>query len=188
MPALMLNQSDVKDALGDTADDWPDSMKVTMVFPLRQGNNLKGALCMGSPQEKTPSLPDMAHDSGILKPRRGRNRTQRTFEKIERQAITDALTGLYNRRYFEELMTKELDRHQRFGHSCSYIILDLDHFKSVNDTLDHLNGDIALKHTAAIAKKCVRDVDTVGRLGGEEFVVLLPESDKCSHGCSRSYM
>jgi diguanylate cyclase (GGDEF)-like protein len=178
MPALMLNPSDIREALGDLVVDLPESMKITMIFPLRQGNNLKGALCMVSDQEKTPSLPDMRMIQDLLNRVAVVVEHKELFEKIERQAITDGLTGLYNRRYFEEQLNKELDRHQRFGHSCSYIILDLDHFKSVNDTLDHLNGDIALKHTAAIVKKCVRDVDTVGRLGGEEFVVLLPESDE----------
>jgi diguanylate cyclase (GGDEF)-like protein len=178
MPALMLDAADVKEALGDMVVDLPENTKITMIFPMRQGNNLKGALCMVSAQEKAPSLPDMRMIQDLLNRVAVVIEHKELFEKVERQAITDGLTGLYNRRYFEEQLAKELDRHQRFKHSCSYIILDLDHFKSVNDTLDHLHGDIALKHTSAIARKCVRDVDTVGRLGGEEFVVLLPESDE----------
>lgn len=178
MPALMLSQQDLKDNLGELAVELPDETSLTMVFPLRQGSNLKGALCMVSNQIKPPSLQDMRMIQDLLARTAVVVEHKELFEKVERQAITDALTGLYNRRYFEEQLNKELDRHQRFGHACSFIILDLDHFKSVNDTLDHLNGDVALKHTAAIVKKCVRDVDTVGRFGGEEFVVLLPESDE----------
>lgn len=177
MPALMLSSADLKSNMGDIEVEVPESMQLTMLFPLRQGSNLKGALCMVSALQKPPSLPDMRMIQDLLSRVAVVVEHKELFEKVERQAITDALTGLYNRRYFEEQLNKELDRHQRFGHACSFIILDLDHFKSVNDTLDHLNGDVALKHTAAIVKKCVRDVDTVGRFGGEEFVVLLPESD-----------
>ncbi len=176
--ALMLSPTDVKESIGDLVIELPESMNLTMVFPLRQGSNLKGALCMMSSQIKPPSLQDMRMIQDLLNRVAVVIEHKELFEKVEKQAITDALTGLYNRRYFEEQLNKELDRHQRFGHACSFIILDLDHFKSVNDTLDHLNGDIALKHTSAIVKKCVRDVDTVGRFGGEEFVVLLPESDE----------
>ncbi|MBX9687043.1 MAG: diguanylate cyclase [Candidatus Obscuribacterales bacterium] len=178
MPALMLSAEELKDASGQNLVEISDSMKRTMLFPLRQGSNLKGALCMLSSQVKAPSLPDMHMIQDLLNRVAVVIEHKELFEKVERQAITDPLTGLYNRRYFEEQLNKELDRHQRFGHACSFIILDLDHFKSVNDTLDHMNGDIALKHTASIVKKCVRDVDTVGRFGGEEFVVLLPESDE----------
>ena len=178
MPALMLSSQDLRENLGDVSVELPDETNLTMVFPLRQGSSLKGALCMVSSQLKPPSLQDMRMIQDLLARTAVVIEHKELFEKVERQAITDALTGLYNRRYFEEQLNKELDRHQRFGHACSFIILDLDHFKSVNDTLDHLNGDVALKHTAAIVKKCVRDVDTVGRFGGEEFVVLLPESDE----------
>ncbi len=174
---LMMSPADVRNALGETVVDLPESMQLTMVCPLIQGTNLKGALCMVSLNEKAPGLHDMRMIQDLLNRVAVVIEHKELFEKVERQAITDPLTGLYNRRYFEEQLNKELDRHQRFGHACSFIILDLDHFKSVNDTLDHVNGDIALKHTSAIVKKCVRDVDTVGRFGGEEFVVLLPESD-----------
>lgn len=178
---LVLKPADVKEAVAKKmVVELPESMKLTMVFPLRQGSNLKGALCMVSSQLKPPSLPDMRMIQDLLNRVAVVIEHKELFEKIERQAITDGLTGLFNRRYFEEQLTKELDRHQRFGHACSYIILDLDHFKAVNDTLDHGNGDIALKHASAIVKKCVRDVDTVGRFGGEEFVVLLPESDQAA--------
>ena len=87
------------------------------------------------------------------------------------------MTGLYNRRYFNEQLTKEIDRFQRFGHAFSFIIVDLDFLKKINDSLGHHHGDTAIKHIANVIKKSVRDVDTVGRFGGEEFVILLPETD-----------
>ena len=173
----LLRPGDVKEYLSGYDFELPEAMQIVMLFPLRQGTSLKGALCMVSSKAKPPVLEDMNMIQDLLSRVAVVIAHKELFEQVERQAITDPLTGLYNRRYFEEQLNKEIDRAQRFGHSCSYIILDLDHFKSVNDTLDHGNGDIALKHTAAIVKKCVRDVDTVGRFGGEEFVVLLPESD-----------
>lgn len=173
----LLRPDDVREAIGHISTDLPESMQMTMLFPLRQGMSLKGALCMVSSNPKPPVLEDMNMIQDLLSRVAVVIAHKELFEQVERQAITDPLTGLYNRRYFEEQLNKELERAQRFGHACSYIILDLDHFKSVNDTLDHGNGDIALKHTSAIVRKCVRDVDTVGRFGGEEFVVLLPESD-----------
>lgn len=173
----LLRTADVKEYLSGFEHELPEAMQMAMLFPLRQGPSLKGALCMVSSKAKPPVLEDMNMIQDLLSRVAVVIAHKELFEQVERQAITDPLTGLYNRRYFEEQLNKEIDRAQRFGHSCSYIILDLDHFKSVNDTLDHGNGDIALKHTSAIVKRCVRDVDTVGRFGGEEFVVLLPESD-----------
>lgn len=178
MPAIVLSREDLLAAAGQFAGELPQDTTKAMLFPLRQGSSMKGALCMLLTQDKLPTLSDMRMIQDLLSRVAVVIEHKELFEKVERQAITDPLTGLFNRRYFEEQLNKELDRHQRFGHSCSFIILDLDHFKSVNDTLDHMNGDIALKHTSAIVKRCVRDVDTVGRFGGEEFVVLLPESDE----------
>ncbi len=100
------------------------------------------------------------------------------FAQVERQAVTDPMTGLFNRRYFQEQLTKEIDRYQRFGHPFSLIIADLDLLKKINDKFGHPSGDAAIKHIANIMKSCVRDVDTVGRFGGEEFVVLLPETEQ----------
>ncbi len=97
--------------------------------------------------------------------------------QVERQAVTDPMTGLFNRRYFQEQLTKEIDRYQRFGHPFSLIIADLDFLKKINDKFGHPGGDMAIKHIANVIKLNVRDVDTVGRFGGEEFVVLLPETE-----------
>ena len=99
------------------------------------------------------------------------------FNQVEMEAITDAMTGLHNRRHFESQLSKEIDRYQRFGHPFSFIIIDLDFLKKINDNLGHHYGDEAIKHIGKVLKRSVRDVDTVGRFGGEEFVVLLPETD-----------
>lgn len=174
----LLSRADIVEALKNGPFETPDDLQTVVLIPLRQGPYLKGALCMASPvAENYPSPPDMHMVKDVL------NRVavvlshKELFEKVERQAVTDALTGLYNRRYFQEQLSRELDRHQRFGHPFSYIILDLDYLKKINDSLGHQFGDVAIKHIAQVMKKCVRDVDTTARYGGEEFVVLLPETD-----------
>ncbi len=96
---------------------------------------------------------------------------QRELEKLTR---LDGLTGLFNRTTFVELTRQELDRAQRQGSATSLLILDLDFFKKINDTWGHPGGDAVLRHVAAIATGTVRSTDLVGRLGGEEFIVLLP--------------
>ena len=102
----------------------------------------------------------------------------RMYEKIRRFAIADGLTGLNNHRYFQEQMDKEFSRARRFGLSLSMIMLDLDDFKTINDTYGHQQGDIILKDVATLMRRSVRDIDLVARYGGEEFTVMLPETPK----------
>ncbi|MBS1272459.1 MAG: Response regulator PleD [Candidatus Marinimicrobia bacterium] len=98
------------------------------------------------------------------------------FQQVKEQAIKDGMTGLYNRRYFEEQMRKELERSSRYNNDLSFLILDIDHFKSVNDTYGHLNGDEILKKIAHIILDSSRNIDIPIRYGGEEFVIILPET------------
>ena len=94
---------------------------------------------------------------------------------MERLAMTDALTGVYNRRTLFELGEKELSRARRTGASLSLIILDLDHFKRVNDRFGHLGGDAVLARFVEVVRGCLRISDVLTRYGGEEFCVLLPD-------------
>ncbi|MBE7713821.1 MAG: diguanylate cyclase [Cyanobacteria bacterium SIG26] len=96
------------------------------------------------------------------------------FQAVREQAVTDALTGLYNRRYFEEALEKEVQRAKRQKQPFSIIGIDLDFLKKINDTYGHTFGDIAIKTIADILKKNARSVDVPARIGGEEFNVLLP--------------
>ncbi|MDA8168949.1 MAG: diguanylate cyclase [Nitrospiraceae bacterium] len=98
------------------------------------------------------------------------------LSKVEVLAITDPLTGLFNRRRFETIFEKELKRAIRHRTPVSCMMIDIDHFKAVNDTFGHRAGDSVLIETAAILKKSVREIDLVARWGGEEFIVLLPQS------------
>jgi diguanylate cyclase (GGDEF)-like protein len=100
---------------------------------------------------------------------------RRNFE-LERIASSDKLTGLYNRRKLEEFGTEYLAGLKRYGGTLSAILIDIDHFKAVNDTHGHATGDLVLMHVGSILSEAVRDADMVGRWGGEEFLVLLPST------------
>jgi diguanylate cyclase len=86
----------------------------------------------------------------------------------------DALTGLANRRHFESVLARELDRVARAGEPALLLMLDIDHFKRVNDSRGHVAGDLVIKSVAAALMQCVRPMDTVARVGGEEFAIALP--------------
>ncbi len=101
----------------------------------------------------------------------------RLREALRMQSVRDALTGLYNRRYLEEVLDRETRRAGRAGQSMGILMLDLDHFKRFNDTYGHDAGDAVLRETAAFVLKNVRAEDFVCRYGGEEFVVILPTAD-----------
>lgn len=101
----------------------------------------------------------------------------RLYRRAEDQARTDVLTGLYNRREFDERLDAEFRRAQRYSKPFAFLFLDIDNFKQVNDTYGHDAGDAVLKALAEVLIKQFRDVDILARYGGEEFVVMLPEID-----------
>jgi diguanylate cyclase (GGDEF)-like protein len=98
-------------------------------------------------------------------------------EALRTQSVRDALTGLYNRRYLEEVLEREVRRAARAAQSLGILMIDLDHFKSFNDTYGHDAGDAVLRETGQFLAKGVRAEDFVCRFGGEEFVVILPTAD-----------
>ena len=98
-------------------------------------------------------------------------------DEIYRLTTVDGLTQVFNRRYFEETLERELSRCNRYGRALSLVLLDIDFFKTINDTHGHLAGDHVLKHVASSLKTRVRREDIVARYGGEEFGLLLPEVD-----------
>jgi two-component system cell cycle response regulator len=98
----------------------------------------------------------------------------RVNDELRRVAVTDALTGLHNRRNVEELLHEMFEHSVRLHEPLACAMFDLDHFKSVNDTYGHQAGDAVLQQAAGILKASAREIDKVGRYGGEEFIVLLP--------------
>lgn len=98
------------------------------------------------------------------------------FEQVHHLAVTDSLTGLFTRRHFYDLAEREIDRSRRYGRPFTLLMADVDHFKAINDRFGHLAGDQALQIMAKICLEVLRQVDLVCRYGGEEIVVLLPET------------
>jgi diguanylate cyclase (GGDEF)-like protein len=97
--------------------------------------------------------------------------------ELREQAIRDPLTGLYNRRFLDEVLRRELARAERYGHALSLILIDIDNFKELNDRYGHLVGDEALKRVAKALRENIRRVDYIFRWGGDEFCVILPETN-----------
>lgn len=100
------------------------------------------------------------------------------YQKVQELAITDGLTGQSVRRYFLERLTEELNRSRQHHLRLAFLMIDIDHFKQCNDNFGHLTGDVVLRGVAEGIKACVREIDLVGRFGGEEFSVLLPDTGK----------
>lgn len=101
---------------------------------------------------------------------------EKLLNEVERLAITDHLTGLYNRRHFNSMLQREYNATERYTRPLACFIIDIDHFKSINDTYGHQAGDLVLKGVAKTLEGTLRKVDMLARWGGEEFVVLLPQT------------
>jgi diguanylate cyclase (GGDEF)-like protein len=98
-------------------------------------------------------------------------------KELEQLSISDGLTGLFNHRHIQEVVHEEYERARRTGEPLSVIMLDFDHFKRVNDAYGHQVGDRVLQEMAEILRKTAREIDKLGRYGGEEFIAVLPETD-----------
>ncbi|MEP3590480.1 MAG: diguanylate cyclase [Marinobacter sp.] len=102
---------------------------------------------------------------------------ERANEQLAKLSMTDRLTGLLNRGTWENLVDAEFERYGRYGQTTTLVMFDIDHFKSVNDTYGHLAGDDVIRHTAQVTRDSIRQSDSAGRYGGEEFGLILPETD-----------
>jgi len=160
--------------LGDEDDD--SITQSILCVPLRLGSKIKGVISVQSylphqyTQEDLEMLELLAGQGAIAL------ENSRLFGEVQQLAITDPLTLLYNRRRFFELADQEFERTQRYERPLSVIMLDIDHFKRVNDTYGHYVGDQVLQRLAEICAKNIRQIDILARYGGEEFVILMPET------------
>jgi diguanylate cyclase (GGDEF)-like protein len=112
-----------------------------------------------------------------LKEWRHLKRAENQARKLEQMAITDGLTGLYSRSYFMETLNREFKHHLRYESPFSFMMIDIDHFKRINDRFGHRVGDEVLRNIAAKFRLIIRETDIVGRYGGEEFGVIQPRTD-----------
>jgi two-component system, cell cycle response regulator len=112
----------------------------------------------------------------VLRERELTQERTRMMEKLQKLAVTDGLTSLYNSRYFYNQLELEVDRSTRYKHPLALLLIDVDHFKDYNDAYGHLEGDQVLVRFSQILKSCLRANDSAYRYGGEEFTVILPET------------
>ena len=106
-----------------------------------------------------------------------RLRLKKDVEETEKRANLDGLTQIFNHRYFQEKLIKEIQNAKESGNKLSLLMIDIDKFKLVNDTYGHIKGDFILRELAAVLTKLVRNDDTIARYGGEEFIAILPRCD-----------
>lgn len=118
----------------------------------------------------------------VLRERKLTQERVKMLNRLEKLAITDGLTKLYNSRHFYEQIELEIERSNRYRHPLSLLVLDIDYFKCYNDRYGHLEGDKVLNRLGNIIKSCLRKMDTAYRYGGEEFTVLLPETKAIEAG------
>ncbi len=162
----------------------PDHMKIDpkatlkshLTLPLTIEGEILGCVSLNSHQSNAFDAEDLQFFSVIGYQMAATLKHFQRFSSIKTIAIYDSLTNLYNRRYFEERLTGETQRAFYGGTSLSLIMIDIDHFKKINDTFGHTEGDKVLQEIASLLKNSVRKKDTVARYGGEEFVLILPEA------------
>lgn len=151
----------------------PDGAKTYMVVPLMIDNQLIGILTIEDLHTTDFEKFSILAAQFALEARR-----IVLYERIEEMAITDGLTKAYAKRHIMERIVEEFERSQRHNFELSFLMIDIDHFKNYNDTYGHLVGDIVLRDIVTLVKKNTREVDLVGRFGGEEFCVILPETGR----------
>ena len=103
---------------------------------------------------------------------------ERKVKKLEKEVKTDFLTNIANKKAIEEELKKQESAYKRYGTNYSLVFFDIDHFKNINDTYGHDAGDVILKSLGLLFRRYARDVDTIGRFGGEEFIAILPNTNK----------
>ncbi len=173
----------VLDAQADHAlqlrDDIPEllSIQSAVVAPLLLGEHVLGILSLDATERQVFAENDLRLLTAFAATAAVAIRNAQLYAEVQRQAITDHLTGLYNRRGFFELGQRELERARRFKHPLSAILFDIDRFKQINDTFGHPAGDQVIYAVAERCRKNLRHIDILARYGGEEFAVLLPETD-----------
>jgi two-component system cell cycle response regulator len=189
--------SDGETALSMVAESPPDLILLDVMMPHMDGNEVARRIkankslpyipiimqtALDSTQSKVVGL-DSGADDYVTKPinyaelqarMTAALRIKSLQDRLAEMAITDALTGLYNRRHLDERLDEMFEHSARLHEPLAVVMFDIDHFKKINDTYGHQAGDIVLAQFAQLLKHVARDIDRIGRYGGEEFMVLLP--------------
>ena len=158
--------------------DWPEAPFSLLLLPLVVVGTTVGVAQFERDDAQPFTRRDMERVQALSTQAAAAIGNSRRHRDITAKAVTDGLTGLFNRRHIQSALESEQRRALRYGHPLSVIMLDIDNFKSYNDTYGHTQGDVLIKRVAALLRASVRGVDTVGRYGGEEFIILMPETTK----------
>ncbi|MEJ2263567.1 MAG: diguanylate cyclase [Anaerolineales bacterium] len=176
-PLLISNTEIPSPFPGDGDDPEAPTIRSTIITPLILGEAVLGVLSLNASRLGAFTEADLRVLESFAATTSAAIQNARLHAKVQKMAITDPLTGIYNRRGFFELGRREIERLKRFGHPLSAIMLDVDHFKLINDTHGHATGDRVLITLAERLINNIRGVDILGRYGGDEFCILLPETD-----------
>jgi diguanylate cyclase (GGDEF)-like protein len=152
------------------------TLKSHLTLPLAVEGEIIGCISLNSDQPNAFDAQDLQFLSVIGYQMAATLKHFQRFSSIKNIALYDTLTGLYNRRYFEERLGVETQKSFYSGTPLSLVMVDIDHFKKVNDTFGHTGGDQVLCKTASLLKNSIRKKDMVARYGGEEFMLILPEA------------
>ena len=146
------------------------------ILPMRRNKRIIGAIVIGTSEAGALRQADLKTAGFFAQLAGSALEAAWEIEEVNREARIDTLTGLSNRRHFDDELKRALDQTDRFGGSCALVLADVDHFKNVNDTFGHEAGDQVLKAIARIMLEVVRTTDTCARIGGEELCVILPQT------------
>jgi len=147
-----------------------------MCIPLISFGQTLGVLALDSAQANTFQLTDAQPLESVADICATAIQNVHYVDRVRQLAYIDGLTGMFNRRYFEMKIAEEMERSHRYGTSLAVIMLDIDHFKRLNDEFGHLLGDEVLRQVSSVFSQQLRKIDVVCRYGGEEFAVLLPQA------------
>jgi len=182
---IMCNDYGAKEKiLESTIDSVADkSVEILSFFEIEPGNMRPFSQILQEANEELGKL-NLSYEQLTVELKQAKEKAEKfahelktANEQLREMAFRDGLTGLYNHRYFQDLMDNELSRSRRYKKDYSLIMLDLDHFKKINDQYGHPVGDIVLKAVSKVIDDTIRDSDFAARYGGEEFAIVLPETE-----------
>ena len=165
-------------------DVVPKSIDILQIFEVEPGEMKPFSQILQEANDELGKL-NLSYEQLVLELKESKEKTERFANnlrkanaRLEELAFRDGLTNLFNHRYFQEILSKEIARAKRYNHSLSLIMFDIDFFKLVNDTYGHPAGDQVLKDLAQSTTNAVRPSDIIARYGGEEFMIILPETNE----------
>lgn len=176
MQSLLIENAPNHPAATDTPAHQP-AFGSLLTLPLATGNRLFGAVIAGRTVNRMPFRhADLGTVQSLVLFGATAIEKAMLYEQSQELAVTDGLTGLFNHREFQRRLGHEIERNQRYRHPFSLLLIDIDHFKQINDQHGHLAGDAMLKELAETIQGTIRTIDIASRYGGEEFAVILPET------------